>query len=119
MEVIGRIEPEAISLFPADAGASIAIDISLNPPIFSPNVTQELEINLIVVLLEHIAIRHLGNQTANKLSITRAEIRKTTQQKNLLQSSRTKYVIKSEELAKEKIAGHHSQNTPGNTDTQL
>lgn len=70
MKVIGRIKPEAMSLFPAYAGASIAIDISLNPPIFSPNVTQELKINLIVVFLEHIAIGHLCNQRTSKLLIT-------------------------------------------------
>lgn len=59
MEILRGIKPQAISLLPAPAGASIAINISLNPPVFAPNVPQELKVNLIMVLLEHLGVRHL------------------------------------------------------------
>lgn len=56
MEIIRRIKPEAISFFSAYAGAAIAINICLYPPIFASYVAQELEVNLIMVVLEHVTI---------------------------------------------------------------
>lgn len=44
MEIFRRIEPEVVSLFPSHVGASIAINIGLNPPILASNVTQELKV---------------------------------------------------------------------------
>lgn len=56
MEIVRGIEPETVSLFSAYASASIAINIGLNPPVFASDVTQELKIDFIVVLLKHITI---------------------------------------------------------------
>lgn len=44
MEIFRRIEPEVVSFFPAHVGASVAINIGLNPPIFASDVTQELKV---------------------------------------------------------------------------
>ena len=59
MEIIRGIEPEAVSLFSAGTSAAIAINVCLDPPIFASYVTQELEVNFIMVLLEYVTIRHL------------------------------------------------------------
>lgn len=65
MEIIRRIKPEIVSLFSADAGASIAINISLNPPIFASNITQELKVYFIMILLKHVTIWHLQTKSEN------------------------------------------------------
>jgi hypothetical protein len=59
MEIFWGIKPEIVSLFSANASASITINIGLNPPIFASDVTQELKIDFIVLLLKHITIWHL------------------------------------------------------------
>jgi hypothetical protein len=56
MEIIRGIEPEAVSLFSAGTSAAIAINVCLDPPIFASYVTQELEVNFIMVLLEYVTI---------------------------------------------------------------
>lgn len=56
MEILSRIKPETISFLSANAGASIAINIGLNPPIFASNVSQKLKIYFIMVLLIHVTI---------------------------------------------------------------
>lgn len=65
MEIIRRIKPEIVSLFSSDAGASIAINISLNPPIFASNITQELKVYFIMILLKHVTIWHLQTKSEN------------------------------------------------------
>ena len=59
MVIFCGVEPEIVSLFSANVGTSIAINIGLNPPIFASDVTQKLKIDFIMVLLKHITIRHL------------------------------------------------------------
>ena len=56
MKIIRGIKPEAVSLFSAYAGAAIAINVCLYPPIFPSYVTQELKVNFIMVLLEYVTI---------------------------------------------------------------
>ena len=59
MEILGGVEPEAVSLFSSNPRASISIDVGLNSP-FSPSyISQELEIQFIVCLLKHIPVRQL------------------------------------------------------------
>lgn len=59
VEIVGGIEPEIISLFSADADASIPVNIGLHPPIFASDVSQEFEIDFVMTFLEYIAIWHL------------------------------------------------------------
>ena len=59
MKIFRGIKPEAVPLFSAYAGAAIAINVCLYPPIFASYVTQELEVNFIMVLLEYVTIWHL------------------------------------------------------------
>lgn len=59
MEIFGWVEPEVTSLLPSNSSAPISIDIGLNPPLSASYIPQELEVQLIMGLLKHIAVRHL------------------------------------------------------------
>ena len=55
----GGIEREKEALLAASAGAAVAVDVGLNPPVLASDVAQELEVQLVVCLLEHISIGSL------------------------------------------------------------
>lgn len=44
VELLGRVEPEAVPLLPAAVRASVSVQIRLKPPWLSLNVPQELEV---------------------------------------------------------------------------
>ena len=56
MEIICRVKPQTISFLSANVGATIAINIGLNPPVFASNVPQKLKVDFIMVILEHVTI---------------------------------------------------------------
>ena len=60
VEILRGIKPEAISLLSPSVCASISINICLNSPLFTPNVSQELKIDFIMVLLIRVSVRHLS-----------------------------------------------------------
>lgn len=61
MEILRGIEPETISFFSSYVCASISINICLNSPVFSSDVSQELKVYFVMVLLEYVPIRHLSS----------------------------------------------------------
>lgn len=56
MELLGGIEPESVPLLPPPAGATIAVNIRLHPPLLPPHITKELKVQFIMVLLEYVPI---------------------------------------------------------------
>lgn len=59
MKLRGGIEPKHISLFPSSAHTSVAIHVCLHLPCLPFHISQKLEIQLVVSLLEHISVGHL------------------------------------------------------------
>lgn len=55
-----RIKRKPIPFLSSPACAPIPIHVSLKPPFPSPKVSQKLEVQLIVILLKYIPIRHLN-----------------------------------------------------------
>lgn len=44
VEILSWVEPKIVSFLSSNFGAPISIDICLEPPLLSPNVSQELEV---------------------------------------------------------------------------
>ena len=62
MELLAWIEPKPIPLFPSTACAPISVHVRLKPPWLPFYVPQELKVQFIVRLLEHVSIRCLQQQ---------------------------------------------------------
>lgn len=56
MEVFGGIEPEIVSLLSPSAGAAIAVHVGLESPRLSSDVSEELEVQLVVCLRERVPV---------------------------------------------------------------
>lgn len=66
MVIFSWIKPEIVSLFSSQMSAPISVNVCLNPPFFSSNITKKLKIDLIMVLLIHVSIWHLKNSKSQK-----------------------------------------------------
>jgi hypothetical protein len=66
MEVVGGVEGEVVALLPAGVRAAVAVDVGLHPPLAAADVAQELEVQLVVRLLVHVAVRQLRDKQGRR-----------------------------------------------------
>jgi hypothetical protein len=60
----GRVEGHQVPLLAATVGAAVAVHVRLQPPLVPPPVAKELEVKLVVVLLEDVAVGQLQPRIA-------------------------------------------------------
>ena len=59
VEVLRGVEPEAVALLPAGRRAAVAVHVGLQSPLVPPPVAKELKVELVVVLVEDVAVGQL------------------------------------------------------------
>jgi hypothetical protein len=67
VEFVGGVEGQVVALLPSGVGAAVAVDVGLHPPLASPHVAQELEVQLVVRLLVDVPVRQLHTRREERM----------------------------------------------------